>query len=154
MSQVVEFSESEKYKKLANALSRITESLDADRSTLFVVDKEANELVANIAEGLENHVVHVNIGEGVAGHCAAEKRIVNVANSSEHEKWTNKVDDATGYKTKTLLTIPLFSNVNDGEVMGVIEVLNKRDGAFSADDEEVLTMFAKAITLVIENVLV
>jgi class 3 adenylate cyclase/putative methionine-R-sulfoxide reductase with GAF domain len=90
----------------------------------------------------------LKIGQGIAGHVAArgESLLVNDTQRSPH--FFPGVDDYTGFTTKSALCVPMISK---GKVIGVIEVLNKINGDFSPNDEDLLQSIAISVSIAIEN---
>ena len=146
-----EFIRSDTYKQIATAVNRITNSLDADRSTLFLVDRERGQLVAEVAEGVEEVEIRVQLGEGIAGQCAKFGKEIRHDDAYSHEGFKNNCDQETGYESKSVIDGPGFRKVHDNNVIGVIEVLNKHTGRFTKDDEDILKMFSNVIGMVIES---
>lgn len=126
-------------------LKTATEETDAERGTIFLVEPETRTLVSQILEGGAVDPIRLPWGHGIAGACAAEGRpilTVNVASDPRHEK---RVDSTSGFKTVSLLAAPM--KTPGGEVVGVIEVLNKRRHSFTKEDEEFLTEVAQHAAL-------
>lgn len=117
-------------------------------SILLIRNGELEFAVAfNINEEiLKRH--RIKLGQGIAGYVAArgESLIVNNVASSPH--FYPEVDRTTGFSTKTALCVPL---VSQGKVIGVIEVLNKRNGVFVVEDEHLLHSIASSVTIALEN---
>ncbi len=90
----------------------------------------------------------LKIGQGIAGHVAArgESLLVNDTQRSPH--FFPGADEYTGFKTKSALCVPMISK---GKVIGVIEVLNKINGDFTHNDEDLLQSIASSVSIAIEN---
>jgi serine/threonine protein kinase len=128
-------------------LKTATEETEAERGTIFLVEPETRSLVSQILEGGIVDPIRLPWGHGIAGACAAEGKpilTVNVASDPRHEK---KVDSTSGFKTVSLLAAPM--KTPGGEVVGVIEVLNKRRHSFTKEDEEFLTEVAQHAALAV-----
>ena len=125
---------------LARIMDEVTKVLDADRSTLFLMDAERRELFSKIAQRSEVAEIRLPLGRGVAGHVAKTGTAMAVDNAYEDPRFTSETDHSTGYKTKTVACAPMLTP--DGRTLGVIEVMNKRDGVFDPDDVKLLTAFA------------
>lgn len=134
---------------LSLILKEVTRVMEADRSSLFLVDKERGELWSKIAQGLEAREIRIKIGEGIAGYVAATGQTVNIREAYEDPRFHKEVDKQTGYRTKTILCVPMINKL--GEVIGVIQVLNKLKGTFNEEDEELLLAFAGQAAVAIEN---
>jgi HD-GYP domain-containing protein (c-di-GMP phosphodiesterase class II) len=122
--------------------------LHADRTTLFLVDAEKDELYSKIALGLTGEI-RVKVGTGLAGFVAATGELVNVEDVATDSRFAIKFDKEGGYVTKNLLTVPLKNH--NGKVIGVLQAINKLDGNFNIRDEEVAIAFASLATIAIEN---
>ena len=110
-------------------LGEVTKVMAADRSSLFLVDRERNELWSKIAQGLEVREIRVKIGLGIAGYVAQTGKIVNIQDAYADPRFNQETDLRTGYRTHTMLCVPMQNHLN--EVIGVLQVLNKRDGEFT-----------------------
>lgn len=126
---------------------RLTAALDADRSTLFLVDGE--ELWSKIAQGEEARQFRVRFGQGIAGWVAQTRRGVNVKNASEDPRFDPGWDHITGYQTRSMLCQPVLDR--DDTVVGVVQVLNKNHGYFTVDDERLLSMMLSMTAISIVN---
>lgn len=114
---------------------------EADRCSLFLVDREREALYTKVAQGMgDGQEIHVPLGVGIAGHTAATGELINLANAYEDPRFNRAVDHSTGYRTLSLLCVPMR---HDGAIIGVIQVLNKLDGtSFSDEDEELILALA------------
>ncbi len=129
-------------------LSETVRVMNADRASLFLVDKQANELVARIAQKAAT-MIRFPIGKGIAGHVAATKEIVNIPDAYTDARFNPEFDKKTGYRTRTILCAPLLTRDND--VIGVVQVINKKDGEFTRYDESFLLAFGSQCALALEN---
>jgi len=130
-------------------LGEVTKVMGADRSSLFLVDRERNELWSKIAQGLEVREIRVKIGLGIAGYVAQTGKIVNIQDAYADPRFNQATDLRTGYRTRTILCVPMQNHLN--EVIGVLQVLNKRDGSFTREDEELLLALSSQAAVAIEN---
>jgi HD-GYP domain-containing protein (c-di-GMP phosphodiesterase class II) len=130
-------------------LTEVTKVMEADRSSLFLVDRERNELWSKIAQGLEVREIRIKIGMGIAGYVAQTKKTVNIENAYTDPRFNQETDKRTGYRTHSILCAPMLNKL--GEVIGVLQVLNKRDGVFTQEDEELLMALSSQATVAIEN---
>ncbi len=130
-------------------LGEVTKVMQADRSSLFLVDRERNELWSKIAQGLAVREIRIRIGTGIAGYVAQTGATVNIQDAYADPRFHQETDQRTGYRTRTILCCPMLNKLN--EVIGVLEVLNKQDGAFTREDEEFLLVFSSQAAVAIEN---
>ncbi|MSP91488.1 MAG: GAF domain-containing protein [Myxococcales bacterium] len=129
-------------------LERLTHALDADRATLFLVSDDGLELRARVALGADARDIRVRFGQGLAGWVAVQRRSLNVKDAYLDPRFDSDWDHATGYRTTSLVCQPVLDS--EGELLGVVQVLNKHHGWFTVDDEELLhtIMAMTAIALV------
>ncbi|MEG3842379.1 adenylate/guanylate cyclase domain-containing protein [Microcoleus sp. herbarium14] len=146
------------------------ELLNADRSTIFLLDDDKNELWAIVAkdENGKNLEIRVPAHVGIAGEVATDKKVVNIPYDFYNDPRSanaKKTDEKTGYRTYTMLAMPLI-NEETKELVAVVQLINKlrpnhdkyptldqqidRDG-FTQEDEQVFTEFAPSIRLILES---
>jgi DNA-binding response OmpR family regulator len=124
-------------------------SLDAERATLFIVDKQTKELWSKSGIGIHQKEIRIPIETGIAGEVALNNAYQIIDDPYAHPKFNRKVDKVTGYKTRNILCVPM-ANIN-GEVIGVFQILNKKEGSFSVDDAQFLSAMAVSTGIAIEN---
>ncbi len=134
---------------LAEIVARTTELLEADRSTLFLVDPEKQELWSKVLEGTELHEIRVPIGVGLAGWVAQTGKSLNIRDAYQDERFNREFDKKSGYQTRCMLVWPI-RRPKGGEMIGVIQVLNKRSGVFNATDERLIEAIASEIGVALE----
>ena len=130
-------------------LSDVTKVMEADRSSLFLVDQERNELWSKIAQGLEVREIRIKIGMGISGYVAQTGKTVNIQDAYNDPRFNQETDRRTGYRTETILCVPMQNKMD--EVIGVLQVLNKRDGVFTKEDEDLLLALSSQAAVAIEN---
>ena len=123
----------------------------ADRCTLYLVDHRRAELRGSITQGDPFEIV-LPIGRGLAGHCASSGETINVENAYDDPRFDPTVDGRTGYRTKTTLVVPMWGVIDPARVIGVIQVLNKRDGTFEWSDQLLLERVAAAVGASVERI--
>ncbi len=128
-------------------MNKAAEITNADRSSLFLVDEETNELWTIFAKGLENNVVRTK--KGIVANVARNKKPLIVNDPYSHPDFNPLVDKKTGYTTRSILSVPVFNSEN--EVLGVVQSINKHKGEFNQEDLDILTGFASQIKIAIEN---
>jgi HD-GYP domain-containing protein (c-di-GMP phosphodiesterase class II) len=122
---------------------------EADRCSIFVVDRDKGELWTRVAHGTGE--IRIPLGAGIAGAVAQSGQAVAIPDAYADARFNQQVDAATGYRTHSILCVPMRNT--RGEVVGVIQALNRRDGAFTAEDEELLGALAGPAASAIENAL-
>src|SRR5205823_5070665 len=126
-----------------------TRLLDADRASIFLLDRENVELWSKVALG-SDEILRFDARKGIAGAAALTGKVINVSDAYNDARFNASIDNQTGYRTRNLLAVPL-QNLIDGEVVGAFEVLNKRHGSFDAEDEEVLKSLAAQSAIAIQT---
>jgi GAF domain-containing protein len=122
---------------------------NAERSTVFVVDRAKKEIWSKVAMGEGVGEIRLPLGEGIAGTVAQTGRTMHLPDAYAHPKFNPDVDRRTGYRTRNLLALPLRGP--DSKVIGVLQILNKRGGPFQPDDVEMLTGLATAAAVALER---
>lgn len=137
---------------LLQILESAAEILDSEAGTLFLVDEETKELIFEVVIGpVAEDLVGTKLpaGTGHVGKVAASGKASIVTNVHLTEDWAKEQDAETGFQTRDLLIAPM--EVKE-EIIGVIELINKRDGTvFNQGDQELLTSFASQAAIAIEN---
>lgn len=109
----------------------------ADRCTIWLLDDSARQLIARFAHGTE--MIPVGLNEGFVGRCVASGQVVMSNAPGEDARFASTVDQQTGYRTTSILTVPMFSS--EGTMMGAFQALNKPAG-FTQSDAELLALAA------------
>ncbi|MFQ3675785.1 MAG: HD domain-containing phosphohydrolase [Endomicrobiia bacterium] len=130
----------------------ISEILNAERTSLFLVNKETNLLWTLIAENLEVKEISIPIGQGIAGHVAQTGETICLnTDPYKDERFLPLIDKKTGYKTKNLICAPVYDTRK--KIIAVVEVLNKKNNLpFTRNDEDVLKIFCAEIGNTLTNV--
>jgi HD-GYP domain-containing protein (c-di-GMP phosphodiesterase class II) len=119
----------------------------ADRCSIFVVDRGRNELWTPVAHGTGE--IRIPLGAGIAGAVAKSGQVISIPDAYADDRFNPQVDAATGYRTQSILCVPMRNT--RGEVVGVIQALNRRDGPFDEEDQELLGALAGPAASAIEN---
>lgn len=130
-------------------VAKTTELIDAERSTLFLVDHDTQELWSKIIQGTTNVEIRLAIGQGVAGWVAKTGKSLNIRDAYNDPRFNKKVDESTGYQTRNILCQPIRNL--QGDIIGVIQVLNRVSGNFTDSDEYMLSAIAAQAAIAIEN---
>jgi len=123
--------------------------LGADRCSVFLVDPYKGELWTKIALGMEEKILRIPLGQGIAGFVAKTGSAVNIRDAYKDTRFAQDLDRITGYQTRSVLAVPLRGR--DGKSLGVFEVLNKSKGSFNEEDEGLLRILATMAGTFIEN---
>jgi Nif-specific regulatory protein len=124
-----------------------TRLLEADRASLFLLDRERGELWSKIALGSQE--IRFDARLGIAGAVALSGETINVEDAHRDSRFYKEIDLRTGYMTRSLLAMPLRNH--EGEIIGTFEVLNKKTGRFNQEDEEILKALAAQAAIAIET---
>ena len=134
---------------LGMIIEETTAVMGAERSSLFLIDAETNEMWAKIAQGVDVVEIRFPVGVGVAGIVGNEGEVINIADAYNDARFNPEFDKRTGFRTRSILCVPL-KNIR-GETIGAIQVLNKKEGMFQQDDEALLTALAAQASVAIDN---
>lgn len=136
----------ERIMKYAN---RVTNST---ASTLMLLDENTGELVFSIPTGPKSEELidmHIPSGKGIAGWVAKNEQHVLITDAKKDPRFYSKIDEISGFETKSILCVPLKAKA---KLIGVLEVINKEDGTFfTKEDALLLSIFANQAAVGIEN---
>ena len=126
--------------------------VEADRCTLFLVDRERGELWSKVAQGVQMKEIRIPMDRGIAGAVATTNTAVNIPDAYQDPRFNQAVDKQTGYLTRSILCVPMRSV--EGEVVGVLQALNKLgEVPFSEEDEELLGALGGQAAAAVNNAL-
>ncbi|MGP1677162.1 MAG: GAF domain-containing protein [Burkholderiales bacterium] len=134
---------------LAKILAVATQLLDSDRGTLFLHDPLRNELFSRIADGIDSAEIRFPADAGIAGECFTSASVINILDAYQDARFNPEFDRRTGYRTRSMLCMPIVAK--GGRVLGVMEILNRRAGAFGPGDERRLHAFCAEAAVAIQN---
>lgn len=132
------------------AVDRITDILEAERATFYFFNADTQELCSYVATDLEIKEVRVPLGKGIVGKAALDKRMFNIRDAYKCKFFNKEIDKKTGYCTKTVLCTP-FLDRND-KLIGALQILNKKRGYFTENDENILRSLSLYISISLENI--
>ncbi|XP_052719899.1 cGMP-dependent 3',5'-cyclic phosphodiesterase-like isoform X1 [Crassostrea angulata] len=119
----------------------------AERCSVFLIDKETKELVAEVFDGIstnnkeEHNEIRMPITQGIAGHVATTGNLLNIKDAYSHPMFYRGIDDSTGFRTRNILCFPIKNE--RGDVLGVAQLCNKKTGQhFTEFDEDLASAFA------------
>ena len=124
-------------------------ALNADRCTVFLLDEEKKELWSKVALGMNTKEIRFDSSLGLAGHVATTGETVNIKEAYKDSRFNKEIDNQTGYKTKSILCMPIRNMSH--EIVGVFQVLNKKDGHFTEKDEDLLIAIGSSAGIALEN---
>ena len=136
-------------KLLAMIIEETTACMDAERSSLFLIDREKHEMWAKIAQGVDMAEIRFPLGVGIAGMVGIMGESINIPDAYQDARFNPEFDLRTGFRTRSILCVPMTDR--HGENIGAVQVLNKKSGLFNADDETLLLALAAQAAVAIEN---
>jgi len=132
---------------LEKIMVRARKLLGADRCSVFLARHEEGLLLSTVAEGTST--IYVRMDQGLAGYVARSGEVLNIEDAYNDPRFNKEVDQRTGYRTKSVLCMPLRNK--DGKTIGVTQIINKHGGRFNKDDEEMLSAFSAQAAIALEN---
>ena len=111
-------------------ISRSVELLDAERASLFLYEPGSNELVSRVA--IDADGIRFSAETGIAGATIRTGKTINVPDAPSDPRFNPEIDRLTGFRTRNILSVPLRDH--EDKLVGVLQVLNKKTGAFTQYD--------------------
>ncbi|MBP8973305.1 MAG: SpoIIE family protein phosphatase [Anaerolineae bacterium] len=132
-------------------LNKLVTTINAERGTLYLVDEERGELWSRVLLQDTGSLseIRLKMGEGIAGHVAATGAVLNIPDAYADPRFNPQFDKISGFQTRTILTAPMLNPQQ--KVIGVVQLLNKKEGVFTFRDERLLTAMAAQAAISIEN---
>jgi sigma-B regulation protein RsbU (phosphoserine phosphatase) len=132
-------------------VTKLTEVVDADRGTLYLIDDRTGELVSKVLHDTTGRLgeIRLKIGQGIAGRVAETGETVNIFSTKDNPYFARTFDQTSGYVTRNMICTPMRDASK--QVIGVIQLLNKRQGIFTPRDETILKVLASEAAIAIEN---
>ena len=130
-------------------LTTITRMLDAERSSLFLNDEKTHELYMDVGEGVDATQIRFPNTMGIAGKVFTSRESMNIPYAYADLRFNPSFDRRTGFFTRSILCVPVINK--EGRPIGVTQVLNKRGGPFTDEDEARLRAFTSQIAIYIQN---
>lgn len=119
-----------------HVLSIATSLLQAERGSLFLLDRETETLTPLVAHGVENERLRLKVGEGIVGTVARTGRAVILDDPYADPRFNPRFDHETGFRTRSLLTVPVRDR--RGELVAVLQLLNHKGHPFNREDARFL----------------
>lgn len=116
-------------------IDALRDLLQSERATVFELDADRAELVAHTGHGLSPGELRLPLEQGIAGACARSRRIVRVDDVARDPRFHAAADEVTGFVTRSAMAIPLLDD--EGELIGVAQVLNHAEGSYGPEDEPI-----------------
>ncbi len=102
-----------------------------------------------MAQGAEISEIRIPLSTGLAGSVATTGQVINIRDAYDDDRFAATVDKRTGYRTKDVLCMPVYNR--EGNIIGVSQVINKKEGVFEREDEDLLRAFSSQIGVALEN---
>lgn len=135
---------------LVSMLEEITRILNAQRASIFLINPQTNELEAVAALGADKEVLKFDYRKGIAGSVFTTGVSLNIDTQTDLVRFSEEFDSKTGFETKSILCNPITNR--EDKVIGVIEVLNKRnEDRFTVEDEKTMKVLALIFSSVFHN---
>jgi len=139
---------------LENSLEAFTRKLgrilNAERSSLFIVDHSSKTLWLRITADLPDEEIRIPFGSGIAGAVAASGEATRIDDAYQDARFNPSVDQKLGYRTRSILCLPVKDR--EGRVFAVAQLLNRQDGQpFDHGDEARYASFLQSISLILET---
>jgi sigma-B regulation protein RsbU (phosphoserine phosphatase) len=126
-----------------------TKNLNAATGTIYLLEKERKELWARTIMAKKKVEIRLPVGQGIAGYVAQTGKTIRITDAYKDRRFYRDIDKRSGFKTKTMLCMPMKDRM--GRINGVFQILNKRKGVFTKDDEQFLRAVSIPATIAIEN---
>lgn len=134
---------------LSLIMGKVTELMEAERSTLYLLSDDGEELWSKLASGPDSVEIRLSVGQGIAGWVAKTRTLVNLPDAYADARFSPAIDHKSGFRTTSMLCVPMLGT--QSEVVGALQVLNKRNGPFLHADEELLAALASQAAVAIAN---
>lgn len=136
---------------LRSVMDQARDLMQADRSTLFLLNRETNELWTKLAKADGKTMIKIRIpaNRGIAGYVASTGQTLNITDAYDDPRFDPTTDQQTGYRTRTVLCMPVYNA--KGELIGVTQLINKNQGTFTNSDEEFLRAFNSQAGMALQN---
>ncbi len=134
---------------LGQIIDAVCAELGADRGTLYLVDHATSQLVSRAAHLPEIAEIRLDLGEGLAGWVARHRSPVVLPDARRDPRHAGQFDLSTGYVTETLMAVPVLAE--EGELLAVLQVLNKREGLFDREDLRQAQRMARGVARLLEG---
>jgi len=134
---------------LSKVVTEAAKMLQADRATLFLHDEKTGELFSRVAMGASVGEIRLPDNAGIAGAVFTSGQVINIPYAYADLRFNPSFDRRTGYFTRSILCVPIVNK--NGKTIGVTQVLNKKGGPFTGEDEKRLKVFTAQLAISLEN---
>ncbi len=130
-------------------LETALDGVNGDRGTVYLLEEEKNQLWSKVFEGGKSVTIRLPLGKGIAGKVAETGEIMNIQDASKDSRFNPEIDKKTGYKTESILCMPLRNK--EKKMLGVFQLLNKKSGPFTVEDENFIETLSMQVSSALEN---
>jgi len=134
---------------LKRLVALISDAFSADRASLFLYDADTDELYSRVAQGGLTREIRFPAALGIAGAVFRSGDALLIHDVYSDPRFNRSIDVATGYLTRNMLCVPV--RTRRGDIIGVTEVLNRRERDFTATDAVFLRAFTTHVATALEN---
>ena len=129
-------------------ISKVTKVMASERTSLYVIDWENQELWTKVAEEVDQ--IRLPIGEGISGRVARSGETLNIEDAWDLPYYNHEFDEKNHFRTRSVLCMPIKNR--RGESIGVIQVINKiGKDRFDSDDEILFKALTSQVGIALEN---
>ncbi len=132
-------------------IDRVSSLIHAEAATLFMLDEERGELWSRVLKGSTLKEIRVDSSKGIVGHVVSTGTALNIGDAYADPRFNPEIDRLSGFKTRSIIAVPL-RHVS-GRMLGVLEVLHRKQNAFSPDDLPLLEAVSAQIAGLLDNAL-
>ncbi len=135
---------------LATVLELSSRVVDAESASLLLLDEKSQELYFDVALGLgdEASKFRLPVGQGIAGTVARERKPAIINDVRADARWSPKMDEQSGFTTRSILAVPMLVR---GRLIGVVEAINRKEGAFTPEHLRTFEAFSSQASVAIDN---
>ncbi len=131
-------------------ISKITEIMAAERTSLYILDRNKQELWTKVAEGVD--IIRLPLGEGISGRVGLSGELLNIKDAWELPYYNKEFDRKNNFRTRSVLCLPIKNH--GGKKLGVLQIINKKDGKHFNDRDEIFGKgLASQVGIALENAL-
>ena len=134
---------------IGSIVNKTIEIAQCERASFFLHDMASEELWSVEAYGNEFKEIRFPVSKGIGGYSARHGEIVSVRDAYVDERFNQEIDQQTGFRTRSLVSLPVFDR--DGDVVGVLQAINKLRGTFEPSDVDMLKAIASQLSEAIKK---
>jgi response regulator RpfG family c-di-GMP phosphodiesterase len=129
-------------------IKKVKAVMSAERASLYIIDQARQELWTKVSEGVEQ--IRLPLGKGISGRVATTGRTLNIPDAWELPYFDREFDKKHQFRTRAVLSTPVKNQ--DGEMIGVLQIINKRgQNSFSSEDEHLLKGLTAQVGIALDN---